>query len=827
MKTKLIIVFSLLWLLVSTAYTQNFNEVLKVVAPDRAAYDLFGYSVDISGNFAIVGSFQESEDAEGGNTLLYSGSAYIFERDASGNWTEVQKIVAPDRAEGDNFGFSVSISGNYILVGAIDEDEDAAGGNTIDCAGSAYIFERDGSGNWNEVQKIVAPDRAADDEFGNSVSISGNYAIIGAERENEDVEGGHTLEWAGSAYIFERDVSGNWNETQKIVAPDRAYFDFFGGSVSISGNYVLVGAQYEDEDASGGNTLDWAGSAYIFKRDGSGNWNDVKKIVAPDRASNDVFGGSVSISGNYVIVGAKYEDENSGGVNTLHDAGSAYIFERDGSGNWNEKQKIVAPDRAAEDIFGNSVSISGNYVIVGAQYEDEDASGGHTVLSSGSAYIFERDGSGNWNETQKIVASDRAADDQFGSSVSISDNYALVGAYAEEEDAEGGNTLNFAGSTYIFESCSPGSDPDPQNILENGNFNACILSPWSLPIAGTLGVTGNAVLINGACNISGISLPAAPESWYVQLLQNFSAPQLSRLEAGSTYKLSFDAWAENNSRPCNVVFQEYEDPWTPFLDENILINKSPATYSYEFKVTTIFPVMTLTFKLGGETGSVTFDNVSFIKKNTDVFTVPGKIQAEDYKSMSGIDIETTTDAGGGQDVGWIDAGDWMEYQINVPGSRKYTISYRVAGMSAGQVTFAQNGVNLSTTDFPSTGGWQTWTTVKTTVNLAKGIKTIRLTANANNWNINWWSVEEYHATGIEQTTADEIAVFPNPASGNLNINAEEGSTVILYNSLGVLVKEGTIENGRVQMDVSSLTKGIYVVKVNKGNKVAVTKVVLQ
>jgi len=441
---------------------QNWNEIIKLSASDRAAFDYFGSSVSISGNYAIVGAWLEDEDATGGNTMNVAGSAYLFERDGSGNWNEVQKIVASDRAAMDYFGYSVSISGDYAIVGAYQENEDATGGNTMDDAGSAFLFERDGSGIWNEVQKIVASDRAADDWFGRSVFISGDYAIVGAVWEDEDATGGNTMIWAGSAYLFERDGSGNWNQVQKIVASDREADDRFCSSVSISGNYAIVGTRYED--AAGGNSMLGAGSAYLFERDGSGNWNEVQKIVASDRAARDEFGYSVSISGNYAIVGAHQEDEDAIGGNTMNIAGSAYLFERDGSGTWNEVQKIVASDRAADDWFGSSVSISGDYVIVGAHQEDEDAAGGSTMTSAGSAYLFERDTSGNWNEVQKIVASDRAADDYFGYSVSISGNYAIVGAIWEDEDAAGGSTMPKVGSAYCYGITSVG-------LIEN-NFES-------------------------------------------------------------------------------------------------------------------------------------------------------------------------------------------------------------------------------------------------------------------------------------------------------------------------------------------------------------------
>ncbi|MFC1730063.1 T9SS type A sorting domain-containing protein [candidate division KSB1 bacterium] len=429
---------------------QNWNEITKVVASDRAAYDQFGWCVSNTGNYAIVGANWEDEDANGGNTIGNAGAAYIFERDAYGNWNQTQKIVASVREICDEFGCSVSISGNYAIIGAKLEDEDATEGNPKSNSGSSYIFERDSSGDWNQVQKIIAFDRDTGDYFGFSVCINGNFAIVGSYYESEDTYGGNTLNGAGSAYIFEKGVSGYWNQVQKIVACDRDAGDYFGGTVSISANYAIVGAGGEDEDALGGNTFTSSGSAYIFERDTSGNWTQIQKIVASDRATGDNFGASLSIYGNYIIVGAQDDDEDASGSNTLYNSGSAYIFERDSNGYWNEVQKIVASDRNTEAFFGR-VSISDKYAVVGAPGGNKDANGGNYLSNAGSAYIFKRGVSGNWNQVQKIVASDRDSWDIYAATVSISGNSIIVATYAESEDATGGNTMISAGSAYFYE----------------------------------------------------------------------------------------------------------------------------------------------------------------------------------------------------------------------------------------------------------------------------------------------------------------------------------------------------------------------------------------
>ncbi|MEQ8623451.1 MAG: T9SS type A sorting domain-containing protein [Vicingaceae bacterium] len=423
---------------------QNWNQIIKTVPSDRGAADEFGFSVAISGDYAIVGAYLEDEDTTGGNTLSSAGAAYIL-KNISGTWTEVQKLVPSDRGAADEFGFSVAISGNYAIVGAIGEDEDTTGGNTLSSAGSAYIF-RNNLGSWTEVQKLVASDRNFDDGFGYSVAITRDYAIIGARSEDQDTLGRNTIAQAGSAYIFENNT-GTWSELQKIVASDRGIFDFFGSSVAISNDYAIVGAIYEDQDTSGGNTLADAGSAYIFKNN-SGTWSQAQKLVASDRSSADYFGWSVAISGDFVIVGAIGEDHDTSGANAISDAGSAYIFSFS-SGAWHEEQKLVASDRGANDNFGNSVAISGETAIVGAPLEDQDTSGANLLTEAGSAYIFKKS-LGAWSEVQKIVASDREANDYFGYAVAISGDYVIVGARLEDEDTTGSNTRNSAGSAYIF-----------------------------------------------------------------------------------------------------------------------------------------------------------------------------------------------------------------------------------------------------------------------------------------------------------------------------------------------------------------------------------------
>ncbi|MCF8431552.1 MAG: T9SS type A sorting domain-containing protein, partial [Melioribacteraceae bacterium] len=251
------------------------------------------------------------------------GRAYIFKNNGSDNWTQADELGAPDKDNNDYFGESVSISGNYVIVGAFSEDSDENENNELINSGSAYIFKNDGSDNWNFVKKLVASDRADNDYFGNSVAISGDYAIIGAnEKDGTDYTN------IGGAYIFKNDGLDNWSEFQKITAPKQYVNDEFGSDVAIDGDLLIISAIGEDNNANDDDlgSVSQAGSAYIYRFNGSDTWDFMQKIVASDRDRSDEFGTSVSISGKSIIVGAENEDENADGGQTLSNTGSVYLF---------------------------------------------------------------------------------------------------------------------------------------------------------------------------------------------------------------------------------------------------------------------------------------------------------------------------------------------------------------------------------------------------------------------------------------------------------------------------------------------------------------------
>ncbi len=361
-----------------------------------------------------------------GVSLSETGAAYVFGRNHGGanNWGEVTRITASDAAPNANFGVSVAISGDTALVGAWNP------GGML--AGAAYVFQRDhgGTDNWGEVKKLTASDATFGVLYGHSLAISDDTAVVGTF---DDPDG------TGAAFVYGRDEGGTdkWGEVKKLTASDAEAGDIFV-FVGVSGDTIVVGAPREDTQASD------AGAAYVFGRDEGGpdNWGELTKLTASDAAADTFFGTSVAVSGEAVVAGA----QDLEGMNE----GAAYVFERNAGGqdNWGEVAKLTASDGEAGDLFGEAVAASSATVVVGARWVDVEVDEEEDVVNVGAAYVFRRDegGTGNWGEVGKLTASDAEANDEFGRSVGVTSSGAAVfGAWGDDD---GGAT---AGAAYLFD----------------------------------------------------------------------------------------------------------------------------------------------------------------------------------------------------------------------------------------------------------------------------------------------------------------------------------------------------------------------------------------
>ena len=461
-----------------------------------------------------------------------SGAAYVFTKPGSGGWadtTETAKLTASDAAENDQFGISVAVHDETVVVGAHLEnanDDDVDITDDVADSGAAYVFTKPESGGWadaTETAKLTAFGAAESDEFGISVTVHGDTVVVGAHKY--DVGVGTEKANAGAAYVFIKPTGGPWadgTETAKLIASDAMRGDEFGIAVAVDDNEdtIVVGAYLDDDNG------DNAGSAYVFTQDSNG-WSQKTKLTGPSRGKDDWLGYSVAVVGNTVIAGA--DKSNISGP----DSGAVYLWtvpgwtdiansdstttshtvtgltnrveyslqvravdkvEGAGAGlpsevratplkprpakptglsavpgdtqvklSWNdpvegsppinnyelwqhaERPMLTADDRAPNDEFGYAVAIDGDTAVVGMPGEDNPD-------NSGAAFVYTRDSSGTWSQVAKLRASDPNAQDRIGLSVAV------------HEDTSNGDTIvvgaphhsSSKGAVYVFTEPSGG-----------------------------------------------------------------------------------------------------------------------------------------------------------------------------------------------------------------------------------------------------------------------------------------------------------------------------------------------------------------------------------
>jgi Ca2+-binding RTX toxin-like protein len=372
-----------------------------------------------------------------------NGTVMIFNRDGTGNLVPGDGVIGPYSEQGKLTVSTRLGQENILFGGSVDIDGDmAVVGARFDGGGSAYIFQEVGPGNWQKVAKLAASDSAGGDYFGYSVAISEDLAIVGA------LYGDGNVKDSGSAYVFKETSPGVWEQVAKLIDPDGGQYNYFGNSVAIDGDTVIIGAKSSDSAK---------GSAWIFQEI-VGNWEMIAKLMASDGANGDNFGQSVAIDGDTVIIGAGLDDTEKG-----YDSGSAYIFREVSPGTWEQVTKLTASDGADSDLFGYSVGIDGGMLIVGAQSDTE----GNDV-AKGSAYIFQELSFGNWQEAAKLNASDGTAYGYFGQSLAIDSGRILVGAR--------GDACVFTGGVVGVESLAISPEGDHVYVVQPGENAVTVFS---------------------------------------------------------------------------------------------------------------------------------------------------------------------------------------------------------------------------------------------------------------------------------------------------------------------------------------------------------------
>ena len=708
---------------------QPTEEIIKLLASDGSAVDYFGYSVGISGDYAIVGSQLGDENI--------AGCVYIYHNN-SGNWQELCKLTASDGGPGDYFGNSVSISGDYAIVGAYGADVNG------DWSGFAYIFHNN-EGDWQQQTKLAASDASDWDSFGGSVSISGDYAIIGAVgKENNGIN-------SGSAYIFHNNGE-DWQEIEILSSPNPVAGDFFGQSVSIFGNYAAIGAQ---KDINNGII---SGSVYIFHYN-EGSWQNVEKLTASDGNNGDRFGYSLSISENYILIGSKNNDSNG------YASGSCYVFYKDDD-NWQEQSKLTPTDINSNYNFGTSVSISEDYAIIGAYGSN---------ITTGAAYIFHKNGE-SWEQFIKFIPTDSANQDWFGCSTSISGSNVIVGAMWNDDNGFD------SGSAYIFGSPVPIITSQP--IDEN---NGCHLETVSFSI---IAQDADSYQWQVSTN-SGAS--------YINLENNttYSGVHSSALSVVVSFALN------NNLYRC-VVINSYGS-----------INSNPAVFNFDSEA----PPPPLLTNVSGECSIIisaptTTDNCAGII--TGITSAP-----VNYNEIGIYSIPWTFDDGNGN-ISYVNQTVIVEDNTNpfincvddaeVKANDSHT--YTVRGTEFNPLNIGDNcGIKNCINDYNNNS------TLKGT-SFPEGETTVtwKVTDKAENVSICSFKiiVDKFN-----------IPIYPNPAKDFITIDFKGTNfkEIALNDILGKSLLLKPITEEKINIDLSGYSEGVYFVRIIGPKKIFTTKVV--
>ncbi len=600
----------------------SWSQEAYLKASNTDAGDRFGWSVAIDGDFIVVGARNENSNATGvngnqtDNTALNSGAAYVFSR-IGGTWSQEAYLKASNTnggsssgsSLGDNFGTSVAISGDRIVVGAPDEDSSSTGvdgnesNNSASSSGAAYLFKRSSNGIWSQEHYLKASNTDAGDNFGTSVAISGGRIIIGASGESsiatgtDGDESNNSAHNSGAVYAFTNigTFGGVWVQSNYLKASNTSALDLFGSSLSISDTMLIIGATGEDSGALN------SGAAYVFSISTlpNSNWGQSALLKASNAGVNNFFGKSVSISGKKLVVGAASENSDSTGVdgdenNTgASNSGAAYVFVKNISNIWSQTSYLKSSNSEAADSFGGAVAISGSNIVVAANNEDGSGSqvDNNDTSNSGAIYAFSSTDE-IWHQQRITKASNIDDGDRFGQAIAISETTLIVGAFKEDSASAGingdesDNSLQDAGAAYVFIRNSLGNWVK-QAYLKPSNPDANDWFGYSVAISGdTVAISArnersNAIGINGDESNNFLFQAGAV---YVFTRNNEVWSQQAYIKASNTGANDLFGFSLGVSGDTLVVGAVFEDSDSSGIDgdqNNDLAEHSGAAYVFE------------------------------------------------------------------------------------------------------------------------------------------------------------------------------------------------------------------------------------------------------
>ena len=603
--------------------------------PSPATGDNFGYSVAISGSRIVVGArFDDTGTSD-------AGSAYLYELNGSAPTVPVLTFNNPSPAVGDSFGRAVAISGTRVVIGAMFDDTGAAD------AGSAYVYDLSGGPPTVPVFTLNNPGPAAGDNFGRSVSISGTRVVVGADSDDTGATN------AGTAYVYNISSGTPTVPAVTLNNPSPAAEDHFGDSVSISGTLVVVSAWGDDTGATD------AGSAYVYNLSSGTPAVPTVTLNNPSPAAQDYFGGSVSISGTRVVVGDDGDDTGA------TDAGSAFVYELASGTPAVPVLTLNNPNPAAQDYFGLTVSISGSRIVVGSPLDNTAAS------DAGSAYLYVLAGGTPTVPVATLNNLALLAGDLFGHSVAVSGNLMVVGAYADDSEATD------AGKVHVYD-VSGGTPTIPVLTLNNPSPEAHDQFGISVAISGTrvvVGATYDGTGGNRAGSVYAYDLSSGTPTVPVATLTN--PDPASDDIFGSSVAIDgtrvvvgayLDDTGANNSGSAYVYDLNSGTPSVPVATLN---NPSPAEEDLFGYPVAISGTRVLVGAYQDDTGatdagSVYVYDLSSGTPSVPVLTLnnPGPAELDNFGISAAISGTRVVVGAGGDDTGTIDAGSVYVYDVS-------------------------------------------------------------------------------------------------------------------------------------------------------------------
>ena len=388
-------------------------QAVKLTAPPAPDRGVFGFSVDLEGDYAVVGAPFDDID---------KGAVYVFFKDPVRGWTQQARLTNNDRIIGDAFGISVDLDGSFLLIGAPGGGDE--GGHD---AGAAYVFFNDPVRGWMQQARLTARDPASEDRYGYVVALSGIFALVAAPFDDDD---GHD---SGAVYVYAFNGSSRWQYQDKLTAPSADADDNFGKALALDDETALVGAPNADEPRGRK-----AGLAYVFARSAGSSWIVRAVLTAGDAATENHFGTAIAVGVDpmtglpQAVIGAPNARGRS--------IGSAYVFtEQDML--WTQVQQLIPDEADSGDNIGSAVALHGAYALIGAP----DAEAGVLNTAVGAAYLFVNDPGIGWHQRATLTSPDAVQNACFACAVAFDDGHFIVGAWGED------GTVPNVGAAYVFD----------------------------------------------------------------------------------------------------------------------------------------------------------------------------------------------------------------------------------------------------------------------------------------------------------------------------------------------------------------------------------------